>query len=749
MIDVGLGIIEMDLGMLLLIIGLVAFLADAILVLIGDNIKNWELYSEISLTIGGSTLIISFLYFCTAVISANYSFLYVTNLVNNDMDFFMRVSAIWSGQEGSYFFWTFLAVLIYFIFRSLFRDYAHEAIYWRSFVIFAIQVAVLVSLTILSDPFQFDIRQLTDGAGLNPLLMNIWNLIHPPIIFIGYALCLVPFVIALARFSILEDGKVPKFDGKEILDKFAEFTISLAWLVLSSGIIIGGYWAYITLGWGGFWAWDPVETASLIPWLFLTLYYHGKSFHQKSAYLANFILSMSYTTALFATYLTRSGIVSSVHAFIPDNTLEQILSTVIPKNSFLMSFILRIIPDEKILLLFIVIAVCFTIPFIIGIKTREIKRLPISIRKEDFKPAKYRQTALKISYITFFIGTFVIIIGLITPVIYDLIGYLVTFSPNGFNSPISVQQVFYNTVITIFGGIMLLVQFFCNFYPRFSAKKKLGLMSGGLIIGILFAVSGHLYYNGFLTDFFNNGNPIIEFFSNFWTSSDKANLVIPLLILGIVGLLIEFAYIALKEEKNFIRKTSQTVLHLSFLVILLGALFSANMTTTREFDVQEGEFVIPGTSITMTVLDLDKTYPESGIHSVEYDTKFVLTIGSRVLGFGVSRLAFDNVGRMDHEVTIITDLFSDIYIVTAAAYEAQVSGSFVGSRLQIKIIPYINILWAGCILLHFAIIPLVVGRFIIFKKSLSPQKIHLGEKKEKNVQITVMETSGGQIIDKN
>ncbi len=185
MIDVGFGIIEMDLGMLLLIIGLVAFLVDALLMLIGDNIKNWELYSEISLTVGGSSLLISFFYFCTAVISANYSFVYVTNLVNNDMDFFMRVSAIWSGQEGSYFFWTFLAVLIYFIFRSLFRDYAHEAIYWRSFAIFAIQVAILTSLTILSDPFKFDLRPVTDGAGLNPLLMNIWNLIHPPIIFIG------------------------------------------------------------------------------------------------------------------------------------------------------------------------------------------------------------------------------------------------------------------------------------------------------------------------------------------------------------------------------------------------------------------------------------------------------------------------------------------------------------------------------------------------------------------------------------
>lgn len=161
------------------------------------------------------------------------------------------------------------------------------------------------------------------------------------------------------------------------------------------------------------------------------------------------------------------------------------------------------------------------------------------------------------------------------------------------------------------------------------------------------------------------------------------------------------------------------MLHLSFLIILLGALLSANKTFEYDIVVQPGEFDIPGTSLTIKVLDLDKTIPTSGLDSVVYDTEFVLSRGSQVLGFGISKLAIDKVGRLDHKVTIISDLFTDIYIVTTAAYESTVSGLFQGSLLSIKIIPLINILWAGCVFLHFAILPLTVGRFVLLKNSMS------------------------------
>ncbi|MFX0184134.1 MAG: cytochrome c biogenesis protein CcsA [Candidatus Hodarchaeota archaeon] len=742
MIDIGFGIIKIDLGTVILFIGLVALLFDCIFVFFGEHIEKWEFYSEICLSTGIIAIILSFFYFSYSVLTAEYSFVYVYRYVNNDLDFFQRISAIWSGQAGSYFFWTFLAALSYMVFRNLFRKYAHETFFWRSFVLFAFQVAILTTLAFLQEPFKIKEEIVTDGIGLNPSLLNFWNTIHPPIIFIGYALCLIPMVIGIVKISILEDGKVPDFEGKDQLNTFLEFIVSLAWLTLSSGVIIGGYWAYVTLGWGGFWAWDPIETGSLIPWLFLTLYYHGKPFHSKNAFLANYVLSMSYVGTLLTTYLTRSGIITSVHAFQPGGTLERFLKLFIPENSFLMKIIIRIIPNEQLLLPFILFTAIFLALHFLGIRSKEIFRIPIMLSRKDFQASRSRITALKISYITFLIGTYIIIIGLLSPVIYDIVGYLITFSPTGFSSSITVGPLFYNTILTIFGGIMLLAQFFCTYYPRLDIKKKFGLMGGGLIAGVIFSVSGSLYRTGFLGSLIGEESPILTLFNNFWTTSDKANLVIPLLILGMVGLVVEFIKIAMREEKNLIRKSSRIMLHFSFLVILLGALTSANMTITNELIVQKGgEYPIPGTSLTIAILDLDRNFPQTGLHAVEYDTKFMLSAGSRVVGFGISRVAIHkrwantDSGAL-HKVTIISDIFADIYIVTSGVFENTITGNFEGTALQIKIIPYINILWAGCLFLHFAIIPLTVGRFIVLKGIFSTKEEEMAKAKTINDEST-------------
>ncbi|MHA2307381.1 MAG: cytochrome c biogenesis protein CcsA, partial [Candidatus Hodarchaeales archaeon] len=681
MIYIGNGI---DFGAIILLIAFVAFVLDAFLVLLGKYIEKWELYSEMALSTGMITLLVSFFYFAYSILIADYNFFYVSEYVSNNMDFFLKLSTLWSSQPGSYFFWAFLIALIYYSFRLLFREYAHETLFWRAFVLASFQVALILFLVILSTPFRININPPSDGLGLNPLLMNIWNVIHPPIIFIGYALCLLPMVIAIARISILEEGKVPDFEGKEKLDKFFDFTVSLAWLGLSTGIIVGAYWAYITLGYGGFWAWDPVETGSLIPWLFLTLYFHGKPFFRKRDYLSNYLVSMSYVGALFVTYITRSGVIQSVHAYIPGGTLEKFLVKLIPENSFIMSIILRVIPEERILFLLSGILVFFLLPLIIGIKNGEILKIPISLGRKDFTALRYRTTALKISFIAGLIGTYVIIIILIFPIIYDVIGYIVTLSPTGFEKSIAMSQSDYNLAITIFGGIMLLAQFFCTFYPRISIKRKFQLLFGGVIAGILFAVSGFFYRTGVLTTTFGQGNPILVFLSNFWTTSEKANFVLPLLFLGIIGLIVEFVNISLKEEKNLLRKTSQTMLHLSFLLILVGALFSANMIHSTNIVVEDGsETEIPGTSMTITVISMTSTPHESGLHMLDYDTSFMISSGNQIVGYGISRLYVDPSNRVGHQVTILSNLFGDIYIVTIDVMQ-DIMGSFVAASLQIK-----------------------------------------------------------------
>ena len=713
-----------DLGTIILLIAFLGFLFDAILVLAGKHIEKWEIYSEMSLSTGTTALVISFLYFLFSIVTTDYNFFYVSEYVNDSMDFFLRLSTVWSSQPGSYFFWAFLIGILYLIFRLIFRDYAHETLFWRAFVLSALQVALLTFLAFISNPFKINANPPLDGLGLNPLLMNVWNIIHPPIIFISYALCLLPMVIAIARISILEDGKVPDFEGKDKLDKFFDFTVSLAWLGLSAGIIIGAYWAYITLGWGGFWAWDPVETGSLIPWLFITLYYHGKPFFGKRDFLSNYLVSMSYVGTLFITYLTRSGVVSSVHAFVPGGALENILSIFIPKDFFLMSVILRFIPEERMLYLFGAILITFLLPLIIGIRKKEILKIPIALSKKDFVASKYRTTALKVSFISGLLGTYVIIIGLIAPVIYDIIGYIITFSPEGISPSITVTQIFYNTTITIFGGVMLLAQFFCTLFPRIDLTRRFQLLIGGVIAGVVFTISGIFYRSGDLVSLLGGGNPIIDILGNFWTTSDKANLVLPLLFLGIVGLVVEFINVVLKEEKNLLRKSSQTMLHLSFLLILVGALLSANTTHAASITVQEGTVMeIPGTTLIIEIKGLKQNTSTTGLHAADYDTEFIISSGGRMVGYGISRLYVDHSNRVGHKVTIISNLFGDIYIVTENVAIHPTFGTFDFAALQIKIIPFVSFLWIGSLLLHFAIIPLVIVRFIQLKEILKEENI--------------------------
>ncbi|MHA2031115.1 MAG: cytochrome c biogenesis protein CcsA [Candidatus Kariarchaeaceae archaeon] len=743
MIDIGFGT---DLGTIILLIAFVAFLLDAFLVLAGKHIEKWEIYSEMSLSTGFVTLLISFFYFVYSILVADYNFFYVSEYVSNNMDFLLRLSTVWSSQPGSYFFWAFLIVISYFSFRMIFRQYAHETIFWRAFVLSSLQVALLIFLALFSDPFKLNSVVPSDGLGLNPLLMNIWNVIHPPIIFISYALCMIPMVIAIARISVLENGKVPEFEGKKKLDNLFEFTVSLAWFVLSAGIIIGAYWAYITLGWGGFWAWDPVETGSLIPWLFITLYYHGKPFFRKRDFLSNYIVSMGYVSTLFITYLTRSGVVSSVHAFVPEGALEKLLSLIIPEDFFLMSIILRIIPEEKIFFLFSAILVTFLLPLILGIRSREIFKIPITLNMNDFQVSKHRTTALKISFISGLFGTYIIILGLITPVIYDIIGYIITLSPEGITPGITVGQPYYNTVITVFGGAMLLAQFFCKFYPRMEIRRKFQLLIGGVIAGVLFAISGFFYRTGDLTSLLGPGNPILELLGNFWTTSDKANFVLPLLFLGIIGLIVEFVNISLKEEKYLIQKSSQVMLHLSFLLILVGALVASNTATaaTIEVDPSTNNMAIPGTTLRISIVGLEKTYPESSLHATDYDTQFMITSGNQVVGYGISRLYVDHQNRVGHAVTIIGNFLSDVYVVTVDVSDP--FGNFQASKLQIKIIPYINILWFGSILLLLAIAPLTISRFILVRKAFTVEE-SLSKAEQEGVNVVETVNNRGKVID--
>ncbi len=245
-------------------------------------------------------------------VTHDYRLFYVTAYSDNSLPLHYLISSFWAGQEGSFLLWIFWGALLGLPLMHFARHYES-----RVMIFYNLTLMSLVILLLKQDPFRFH-KGLTagmipmDGQGLNPLLQNPWMVIHPPIMFLGYASLAIPFSFALAGVW---------------MKQYDEWTkASLPWVLLSlvtlgTAIMLGGYWAYETLGWGGYWGWDPVENASLVPWLMTGALMHGILLQRgrKRFRRLNLVLAvLAYLFVVYATFLTRSGVLAdfSVHSFV-------------------------------------------------------------------------------------------------------------------------------------------------------------------------------------------------------------------------------------------------------------------------------------------------------------------------------------------------------------------------------------------------------------------------------------------------
>ena len=244
----------------------------------------------------------------------DYSLQYVANYTDKYLSLFYRMTAFWAGQPGSMLFWatctSILGTLFFFSkhYKSL-KDTTKNW-FWTFFHLILCFFGLL--LAIYSNPFIMQQPVPEDGNGLNPLLQNPGMIIHPPLLFIGYAGFIIPSCLALAQ--ALEGQS----DEEKTWYKATRTFLLAAWIFLTAGILLGAWWAYMELGWGGYWAWDPVENSSLIPWLFATALIHTIHVQEKTKTLSRFntaLVSITAISTFFATYLVRSGIIDSVHAF--------------------------------------------------------------------------------------------------------------------------------------------------------------------------------------------------------------------------------------------------------------------------------------------------------------------------------------------------------------------------------------------------------------------------------------------------
>ncbi|MBI1734530.1 MAG: heme lyase CcmF/NrfE family subunit [Candidatus Rokubacteria bacterium] len=245
-----------------------------------------------------------------ALVATDFGIKYVAMNTTRATPIYYRVTGLWGALEGSLLLWEWILVIFAALVAWQYRARQRELLPWVLFVFSSVSVFFLAVMSFASNPFEAISPVPADGRGLNPLLEDANMLTHPPLLYTGFVALTVPYAFAIAALITgkLDDGWVAAT---------RKWTLT-AWFFLSMGNLVGAWWSYHVLGWGGYWAWDPVENAAFMPWLPATAFLHSIQIQERRGMLKTWnlaLIMLAFALTIFGTFLTRSGVLSSIHAF--------------------------------------------------------------------------------------------------------------------------------------------------------------------------------------------------------------------------------------------------------------------------------------------------------------------------------------------------------------------------------------------------------------------------------------------------
>jgi cytochrome c-type biogenesis protein CcmF len=360
------------------------------------------------------------------LMTSDYRMAYVASHTNRDMPSFYKFAAWWGGQEGSLLFWSWLLSTYAAVAVLTSRKTHRNLLPWVVAILSTIQLFFLNFNAFIASPFQVlavdkVVTSVADGMGLNPLLQYWAMVIHPPMLYLGYVGFAVPFAFAMA--SLIE-----KAPGESWIHTTRRWSI-VTWLFQGMGIALGSAWAYHVLGWGGYWMWDPVENASLLPWLAATAFLHSVMMQEKKGMMKvwNMVLIAStFFLCIFGTFLTRSGIVSSVHAFAES-------------------------PIGKYFVAFLALGIAATIWLILD-------RLNYLRSESDLESVVSRESSFLFNNLVLLASCFAVLWGTLFPVITEKLS----------NEKISLDAVWFNRLMVPIGLFLL---FLTGVGPLFAWRR--------------------------------------------------------------------------------------------------------------------------------------------------------------------------------------------------------------------------------------------------------------------------------------
>ena len=301
-----------DIGFLTLLLAFICAVYAVVAAIYGARKKDdrWVRSARNGLIATFPLLLLAAGLIITALVTGDFSIAYVSQVSSWGMPTYLKVTALWGGQAGSLLFWNLL--LSAFTAAAMLSKWREQKELMPYVIIVSgmTQVFFLLISTFVEDPFTRNAVIPPDGNGLNPLLRHPGMIIHPPMLYLGFVGFTIPYAFAMAALM-----------SNQLNDNWIHTTrrwTLVAWLFLALGLILGGRWAYDVLGWGGYWGWDPVENASLMPWLAGTAFLHSVMIQEKMRMFKMwnmFLIVLTYCLVILGTFIVRSGVISSVHSF--------------------------------------------------------------------------------------------------------------------------------------------------------------------------------------------------------------------------------------------------------------------------------------------------------------------------------------------------------------------------------------------------------------------------------------------------
>lgn len=632
-----------DLGFYFCLLGLIVSIYGSIASFFSATLKHQRLFrsAKYAATASGLLIIAASILLWIMFFQRDYSVKYIFENSSNDLPQLYTLTAFWSSLQGSHFLWALLLALFSVIAHWTYSKDNEHIMPYVSMFLQAVMVWMFYLLVSFSDPFEMLYPIPENGRGMNALLQNPYMAIHPPTLFIGYTGLVVPFAYSMGAlcFGDITEGW---------LKSVRRWTV-FSWIALTAGIFLGGRWAYVELGWAGYWAWDPVENSSFVPWLFATGLLHSLIVQDKLGHLKKLSILLSvfgFFFSFFGTFITRSGIIASVHSFAQ--------SPVGPNYLIFLAIILFVA-----IILYIVRA-----PLLLPSNTEKVWGVS-------------KESALILTQFIILIFALIIFIGTVYPIVSEAL------TGTRFN----VQAPYFNTFAPWI-GLMIIIFVAIGNLMRY-ASEKLVITKKEFIATFFIAVPPAFVFAYYANVFSSNGFRL------------AAQIVGTYLVFWSIVCLCADVKVRLKAIKHkwdlFFKKNMSYIgafiAHVGVLIGILGFLGNYRGVDTT-VTLKEGEAAnLYGYSFSYQGLDV---YQDQ--NAIHYSSPLKIQKDGRDLGVvSPARSKYPTKPELLHEIGLKPGFWHDIYVVLSDFEKT--AGKTI--TVQIFINPLVKVVWISAFIMVF------------------------------------------------